>query len=459
MSMSLSAILLFPRMAASAWESGSHFASVFPAQFGDGEILAGLSSVFRIVALALPLLGVAFMTERLVRSSATKALGWTAGRPGRRAVVLAAAAGLAGLVTWAWWPSGQYRPVRATERGTLVSAAQTVSSPRAAARPRPAAVDLSPGRHLAIALIPQGGPTKEHPAIYVVKGRERDEPSVVVVSDRPPPETPTPTPAADARVATPAPTATATQAAPPSVPATAFPIKLPDRPRPNDSQALAVNSTDGGIKYDIAYSLVTVRNGDAVDEENSAYALASCKACTTVAVSFQVVLVVGHSNVIAPINVAQALNVNCPSCITTAIANQIVVTLSSEPSDELLRRLTEALRALDAIEDLGAGGTPAAVAAAVEQVRKEVEQELTRSGLTPTPTPTPTATPTPPTPTPTPTPSPSTTATPSPTASQEATPAPTDTPVPTATVTPGTEDTATPTPTPTATPTEQASAS
>src|SRR3954463_8856033 len=80
-SMSLSAILLFPKLVASTWESGSDLASAVPRQFGAGEILPGLASAFRIFALALPVLGVALMVERLVRTRAAKALHWSAGRP------------------------------------------------------------------------------------------------------------------------------------------------------------------------------------------------------------------------------------------------------------------------------------------------------------------------------------------------------------------------------------------
>src|SRR3954454_2989325 len=76
-SMSLSAILLFPKLAASTWESGSHLASAVPRQFGAGEILPGLCSALRIFALALPVLGVALMTERLVRTRAVRALRWS----------------------------------------------------------------------------------------------------------------------------------------------------------------------------------------------------------------------------------------------------------------------------------------------------------------------------------------------------------------------------------------------
>src|SRR5206468_7838197 len=125
---------------------------------------------------------------------------------------------------------------------------------------------------------------------------------------------PSTAPASTTSTSTPAPSS------PQAVTATAFPFKLPSAPKPGDSQALAVNTKDGAVKYDVAYSLVTVRDGAPVTNTNSAYAFASCRACTTVAVSFQVVLVVGQSRLIAPIDAAGALNGNCPSCITTAIA-------------------------------------------------------------------------------------------------------------------------------------------
>jgi putative peptide zinc metalloprotease protein len=101
----------------------------------------------------------------------------------------------------------------------------------------------------------------------------------------------------------------------------------------------------------------------------------------TVAVSFQVVLVVGRSKVIAPINAAGALNYNCPACTTTAIADQIVVTLTALPSQQLLKRLEAALRELNALPALGPGGTPTAVASQVAAVQHQIETTLAGSGL------------------------------------------------------------------------------
>jgi putative peptide zinc metalloprotease protein len=188
---------------------------------------------------------------------------------------------------------------------------------------------------------------------------------------------------------------------------------------------------------------VTVSGGEPVDNENSAYALASCDACTTLAVSFQLVLVVGQSDRITPINVAEALNLNCPECITTAIAKQIVISVTSAPSEDLLRRLTAELEKLNAIDTTD---SPAEVLAQVNAVTEAIRRELDASGIT-----YPKATPTP-----APaeadeaeeTPEASTT----PEATATSTPTPAATPTPEATATP----TATPTPTPTATATATA---
>jgi putative peptide zinc metalloprotease protein len=135
------------------------------------------------------------------------------------------------------------------------------------------------------------------------------------------------------------------------------------------------------VTYDVAYSLVTVTGGAPVRSTNSAYALSNCQNCTTVAVSFQVVLVVGQSNIIAPVNQAQAINDNCSSCTTTAIADQIVVTLTSKPTRLLIAELDSDLRRLNALYALGASGSPAVIAADVAAVQRQIETQLNNSGL------------------------------------------------------------------------------
>jgi len=258
-----------------------------------------------------------------------------------------------------------------------------VRAPQAAARPaaQVPAVHLGAGRHLAVSLIPVGGASERHPAFFVIKGHD-GEPAAVIVSR----SSPAPAQAAQAgapaatitTTATPAPAqpATTTSTSDKPVTATAFPFTLPAKPGPGDTQALAVNTKDGAVKYVVAYSLVTVRDGAPVTNTNSAYAFASCRACTTVAVSFQVVLVIGTSRTIAPINVAGALNADCPACITAAIADQIVVTLKSEPSDQLVRTLQARLSELGALPSGGAN-----VADEVGAVQHEIDSDLDASGL------------------------------------------------------------------------------
>jgi putative peptide zinc metalloprotease protein len=164
---------------------------------------------------------------------------------------------------------------------------------------------------------------------------------------------------------------------------TAFPFKLPSPPGPGGTQAVAVGTKNNGVTYDVAYALVTVRNGAPVTNSNSAFALANCKSCTTVAVSFQVVLVVGQSNIVAPINAAGALNVNCPACMTVAIADQIVKTVAAAPSQTLVQELETELKQLDGLSALGGSATPAAIAATVAAIQQQIETTIATSGLLP----------------------------------------------------------------------------
>jgi putative peptide zinc metalloprotease protein len=359
LSLMLGAVLLLPRLLTSVWDSGRATGASLGDAAAAGDVVSVLADCVRLVALTLPLLGGFLIVRMLVRMAFDWARTWSAGSPVRRVGVTAIAfAALCGSA-WAMWPAGQYQPVRAADGGGVLDLARAVVSPASAARPQaPARVELTPGKHLALAMVPVGGATKEHPAFYFLAGDDGQAPAALV----------------DTGAGT-----------------TAFPFRLPSEPGPGGTQALAVNTTDGSVQYKVAYALVTVHDGDPVTNTNSAFAFAQCKACTTVAVSFQVVLVVGTSKLIAPIDVAGALNANCPACMTTAVATQIVVTLSKEPSQELVDRLNAALAKLDALPELG--GTPVAISAAVAEIQKEIDGMLRESGLLTTPEPaTPTST-------------------------------------------------------------------
>jgi putative peptide zinc metalloprotease protein len=448
LSLSLGAVLLLPKLATTAWDSGRMIVTAIPHEASRGQILDLGASLVRLVALVLPVLGSVLVTQKILRTVGGKAHKWSAGRPHRRAVVIAAAAGACAAIAWAWWPSGQYQPIRPSDNGTVGGLVRMVYSPATVARPAPplAWLQLTPGRHLALAMIPVGGATERHPALFVIPGT-KGKPPVAIVSYSTPPPSPAPTgdtglssgagaPGSTTTAAggagggstgtTGAPTSTGTTGAPTSAgtptqtaDGAAFPFRLPSAPGPGGTQALAENTTNGGVTYDVAYSLVTISGGAPVTNTNSAYALAHCQSCTTVAVSFQVILIVGHSKYIAPINAAGSLNYDCPACTTTAIADQLVITLKSQPPAVLLAKLDAALQQLNALPSLGAQGSPAAIAGQVAAVQQEIDTELNDSGLPTQPVTTGTTT--------NATPTTGTTSTPTSSTTTPATPAPTQT--------------------------------
>ena len=112
-----------------------------------------------------------------------------------------------------------------------------------------------------------------------------------------------------------------------------FPFDQPLPPEEGDTQALAVNTTDDTVVYDLAFAMIWVDGDEPVTNTNEAYAAASCENCAAVAVSFQVVLIVGDADTVVPANLATAVNYNCVQCLTYALASQLVVTLDGPLSD------------------------------------------------------------------------------------------------------------------------------
>jgi putative peptide zinc metalloprotease protein len=75
----------------------------------------------------------------------------------------------------------------------------------------------------------------------------------------------------------------------------------------DDNGAVAVNTEDGSRQVDIAFDVRKVMDG-MVDQTNLALALAKCSECQTVAIAIQVVLVNSPVDVLAPKNLAYAVN-------------------------------------------------------------------------------------------------------------------------------------------------------
>lgn len=123
-------------------------------------------------------------------------------------------------------------------------------------------------------------------------------------------------------------------------PSWVFPFDPPDDPQGDGNQALAVNTTDGSVDYSVEFALVWAEDGDPVQTKNEAYAFASCTGCTAVAVGFQVVLIEEQTDVIAPQNLSAAVNHECLECNTYALANQLVLPLGEQFTDDSMEQLS-----------------------------------------------------------------------------------------------------------------------
>ena len=285
-------VLALPRVLATAWYALGQQASLLGADFIDGHVLGVLARLLGIVALVVPILGLGFVLVRLVRSTSTSVWRRTEGRPLRRGLACLLAAALVAGLAWAWWPDGdRYRPVRAWEGGTVLDAVPAANSEHLDVASRGAAATLWPEDAGPV-------PTADRPALAMVL----------------------------------VPAATGSGGAAFQAPTWVFPFNRPLPPAEGDNQALAVNTKDGSVAYDVSFALVWADEDTAVNR-NEAYAFASCRDCRTVAVAFQVVLLVGQVDVVVPENISAAVNYACVECVTYALATQRVVSLPGPLSD------------------------------------------------------------------------------------------------------------------------------
>ena len=288
-------VVAMPRILATAaaslrahWDEAAH-------AFGAGHILGGLAGALAVLAVLVPVAGAIYMILRLIRRLVASTLRATDGKPVRRSLAGLVAAALVVALAMAWWPRGNYRQIQSYERGALQDAL--------------AASTTTLQRHSDFAVWPGDAfalPTAAHPALaLVLVPRSGTGPTWV------------------------------------------FPFDRPQPPGPGDNQTLAVATRNGSSAYDVAFALVWA-TGDTVLNKNEAYAFASCSHCKAEAISFQIVLIVGHANVIAPQNLSAAVNYNCIVCLTQALAVQLVLTLPGRPSAAEIRDINALWRQIQA---------------------------------------------------------------------------------------------------------------
>jgi putative peptide zinc metalloprotease protein len=97
----------------------------------------------------------------------------------------------------------------------------------------------------------------------------------------------------------------------------------------DDNVAAGVNTKDGKTVYAIRLKIVQTTS-DTVDATNAAVAVNSgCTGCSTVAIAFEGVIVVGSPSTFSPTNLALAYNQDCSGCTAFADAYQQVVQTST----------------------------------------------------------------------------------------------------------------------------------
>jgi putative peptide zinc metalloprotease protein len=314
-------VVALPRILGTAWASAGKQGSLLGQAWSDADVLEVVARGLAVVAVLFPVLAIAVILVRLVRSVATRVWKATNGRPLRRGLAGLLALALVAGLGFLWWPrEGTYRPIQPYEGGTLT---------QVSAAARPAATGLRAGDYGRLTTGWAEGdprPTREKPQLALVLVPREDsggsQPSASTEPDA--------------------------GATPESW---VFPFNKPLEPGQGDNQALSVNTNDNTVRYDVAFALVWIEDDSPALNTNEAYAFASCTNCAAVAIGFQVVLVTGENHVAVPQNISAAVNYDCVNCLTYALATQLFVTVDgplSEASMEELETLWQEIAAFGA---------------------------------------------------------------------------------------------------------------
>ncbi|MCW2819919.1 MAG: hypothetical protein JWR42_2706 [Marmoricola sp.] len=315
-------VLALPRLLGTAWASAGRQAAMLGQAWGDGDVLGVGARAIAVLAVVFPVLATGVVLVRLLRQLGRKLWTSTEGRPARRGASLGLVLALVLGLTYLWWPRpGSYAPIMPFEGGTVTQAV-------AAARPAPGGALRAGSRGTITTGWPDRGarPTREKPQLAVILVPHDRGAASGATSNASGSSDASSGGAAGSGAATPG--------------SWVFPFDRPLRPGKGDNQALAVNTRDGTIQYDVAFALVWIDDDSPALNKNEAYAFASCTSCGAVAVGFQVVLVTGENHVAAPQNLSGALNSDCVNCLTYALATQLFVTLDGPLKEPGMQALT-----------------------------------------------------------------------------------------------------------------------
>ncbi len=316
-----------PRLLGTAWAVVREDAAGVLDSWGDGGLVDVSAHGLQVLAVVLPLLASFMILGRISLRWSRGLVRWSRGSASKRVAAVGISAVVVTALSWAWSPHpGNYRPIAPGEKGLLTA---LLPASHSAAEVTPAAREA--------AILPKGGlapigASAEHrladgaplQATFAkgepLPSRSAPQLALVLVPSESSDDAETPTPAQDE----------------PWV----FPFDKPLPPGDGDNQAAAYNTTDGSATYDVAFALVWA-TGDEVLNVNEAHAYASCSNCVTVAVAFQVVLIMDDARVVVPQNLSVAANYQCYRCITAAIASQLVLSVDEAAGEGQLLALGE----------------------------------------------------------------------------------------------------------------------
>ncbi|HEX2241224.1 MAG TPA: M50 family metallopeptidase [Actinomycetota bacterium] len=389
------AVLVYtlPRVIATAWDSlGLQWTSLRQ-NMGSEHFAAAGVDVLAILALAIPILSLGYLIGRVVLRASRRVKRATEGHPGRRVLAITVATALIAALTIAWWPNGQYRPIQEDERGRLPGLAAVTESIKQMVTP-PYSEPLSAEANYDL---PQTtGLEPDANGVMAPIPSPSDQAVSPVTELRDPPSLPTPAP-----------------------------------PGEGDNQALALNTEDGATVLEIALSLIFAGD-EMVDNSNEAYAMASCLKCVTIAIAFQVVVILNETATVVPENVAAAINVECAICLTYAIATQLVVSVTEPLTPEEMDQLSAIFIRLERLEAKASKLSLDEILTRLNSLREEIAEiligaeedgELILQDTTESPSPEPSETPSG-SPSPQPSQSPSGSPSPSPSESPSSSPSP-----------------------------------
>ncbi|WP_231737304.1 hypothetical protein [Mycobacterium sp. IS-1742] len=354
------AVWTLPRLVGTAWASLNKQQDVLLTAWADGDMIQAVARVLAMIAIVIPVAGVTYMLVRFVRRTAAGVWKGTDGKPVMRMLATVAGAAICAGVAYAWWPDeATYRPIQPWERGTIGDIVYALKSNdlsgsgpvRREADPQlvsaPTFVTGQQGVLQAVWDTDVAMPTQQSPqlALIMVPRQETDYTGS----------------SGSAGISGGGAVPAGSAAAPDD--GWVFPVDRPLAPEPGDNQALAVNTTDGTAVYEAAFAMVYVTDNSDAMNVNEAQAYASCDSCAAVAVAYQVVFVIdsdpADDNVVAPQNLAGALNYECANCLTYALARQVFITLDEPLSEEATKELDAVWAELAQFEkDIEAGKVP-----------------------------------------------------------------------------------------------------